>query len=443
MKTNMLTGNVWKSIFFFSIPIILESLFQQLYNTVDSILVGLFISKQALSAVGSSTGVIISLIVGLFAGLATGVTVNVSQLFGQNDEVHIKDTVNCGITIALINGVTITVIGIATAEYVLGVMHTPSDILAEALKYLRIYLLGLTPTLIYNTCAGILRAIGDSKRPLYFLVLSSVLNIALDIIFIMIFRFGVVGVAVSSVISQILGCVLICMYLNKKYNIRILLKGYIVKRILGIGLPAGLQSVMFSFTNIISQVYINKFGTDYVTAWTVYTKIGVVFFTIITAYGVAVTTFVGQNYGADRKERLWRGVKSGLCISYLSTIVISTIYLLFKRQLLMLFTRDENVLKLGAEVVKCIVPLYFTYVAMELLIGALKGLGKSFVPMCMTAFGVCFLRVVWLVFIQPKYNDFRMIVWSLPIGWIITSILIIAYYLFIKTKIRSGVKNEF
>jgi Na+-driven multidrug efflux pump len=233
------------------------------------------------------------------------------------------------------------------------------------------------------------------------------------------------------------------MYLNKKYNIGILLKGYIVKRILEIGLPAGLQSVMFSFTNIISQVYINNFGTDYVTAWTVYTKIGVVFFTIITAYGVAVTTFVGQNYGADRKERLWRGVKSGLCISYLSTIVISTIYLLFKRQLLMLFTRDENVLKLGAEVVKCIVPLYFTYVAMELLIGALKGLGKSFVPMCMTAFGVCFLRVVWLVFIQPKYNDFRMIVWSLPIGWIITSILIIAYYLFIKTKIRLGVKNEF
>ena len=443
MKSNMLAGNVWKSIFFFSIPIILESLFQQLYNTVDSILVGLFISKQALSAVGSSTGVIISLIIGLFAGLSTGVTVNVSQLFGQNDEVQIKNTVNCGITIALINGVTITVIGIAVAEYVLTAMHTPADILTQALSYLRIYLLGLAPTLIYNTCAGILRAIGDSKRPLYFLVFSSVLNIVLDIIFIVIFRFGVVGVAISSIISQILGCVLICMYINKKYDIGIQFKWDIVKRIMGIGLPAGLQSVMFSFTNIISQVYINKFGTDYVTAWTVYTKIGVVFFTIITAYGVAVTTYVGQNYGANNKERLWKGVRSGLEIAYLSTIAISVIYLLFKRQLLMLFTRDENVLKLGVEIVKCIVPLYFTYVAMELLIGALKGVGKSFIPMCMTAFGVCFLRIVWLVFVQPKYNDFRMIVWSLPIGWIITSFLIIAYYLFIKTRIRSGVKNEF
>ena len=439
-KRSMIEGSIWKSIVFFSIPIILESLFQQLYNTVDAILVGRFIGKEALSAVGSSTSVIISLLIGFFTGLATGVTVNVSQLFGSNNIDDMHKTMGTGITISAFCGIVISVIGIIFSKNVLVMMNTPPEILDTAVTYIRIYFIGLSPTLLYNTCAGILRATGDSKKPLFFLVISSMLNITLDLLFIIILKLGVSGVAIATVVSQIIGCCLIFIYLKKRFDFSFGIRKDLLKKILGIGLPAGLQSIMFSVTNIISQVNMNKFGTDYVTGWTVYTKIGIFFFTLITSYGIALMTFVGQNYGAHKIDRIHKGVKQSLIISFCTTLLINIVYLQLKEPLIRIFTNDRAVIEAGINILKCIVPLYFTYVCMEVLVGALKGMGESFMPLCITGFGVCFLRVLWLIIVVPQSQKFETIILSLPLGWAVTSVMIIVYYLYYcKRKLKTEV----
>lgn len=334
------------------------------------------------------------------------------------------------------------IIGIVLAPTVLRAMHTPADIMKNAVYYIRIYFLGIIPLLLYNMCAGILRAVGDSKKPLRYLLISSYINISLDCLFTIVFKMGVVGVAIASVISQIISAILICHYLiniNEIYKIdikRIRIDRVKIKNILRLGIPAGFQSLMFSVTNIISQSNINKFGTDSIAAWTAYTKIGSLYFMIMSGFGISVTTFVGQNYGAGNIKRLRSGVRQGVFMAICATGIISMLFSFFGKEVLILFTKDQCVLEIGNDILHFIAPLYFTYICVDLISGTLRGMGQSIGPMIVTGFGVCFLRIMWIIYAVPRWFELKTVIASLPISWSITSVLFIIYYCAFVKKLK-------
>jgi putative MATE family efflux protein len=435
-KSTFTEGVIWKKILLFFIPIVIGTFFQHLYNTIDAIIAGRYISKQALSAVGGTTGTLISLLVDFFVGVSTGATVIISQFYGGKKVEDVKKTIHTAIALALVGGAFIMFIGITLAPNVLQIMHTPDDIMNDAISYIRIYFFGIIPLFIYNICAGILRAVGDSKKPLLFLVISCFTNIILDCFFTIVLKMDVAGLAIATVLSQIISTILICHYLiksNEIYSLEIKKVRFDkekIKNILKIGIPAGFQSLMFSITNIISQSNINKFGTDSITAWTAYTKIGGLYFMIVSAFGVSITTFVGQNYGAGQKQRVRQGIRQGLIMTLISTLIVSTLFFVFGKKILFLFTKDKQVLEIGTNIVHFMAPTYFTYICVEILSGSLRGMGESLKPMCIIGFGVCFLRIVWLLFAVPVWFQVETVIASLPISWSITSLLFIFYYLF-------------
>lgn len=441
-KSNRLTeGVIWKGILIFFSSVVLGSFFQQLYNTADAIIVGQFIGKEALSAVGGLTGTLISLLVDFFSGVSTGVTVIIAQYYGAKKKEDVSQAVHTGIALAIIGGLLIMILGISLAPIALKKMGTPNDILQQSIWYIRIYFLGIIPSLIYNMGSGILRAVGNLKKPLYFLVISCTVNIILDISFVIIFNMGIFGVAIASVLAQFISAALVCRYLMKTDNLyklsinKIKLYKEKISGILIIGIPAGCQSLMYSVTNIINQANINRFGTDTIAAWTAYTKIGGLFFMVMGAFGVSITTFVGQNYGARNMVRVRKGIKQCLQMTLIITVLMSSTFYVLGKYILCLFTKDTQVIGLGVEILHFMVPTYITYIGIEIFSGALRGMGDTIKPLIITGFGVCFLRILWLLFIVPKYPDIKTVIVSLPISWLITTILFVLYFLyFIKRK---------
>lgn len=428
-------GVIWKQLLLFFFPIVLGTFFQQLYNTADAIIVGKVVGKEALAAVGGSTGTLINLLVGFFVGVASGASVIIAQLFGARRSEDVSRAVHTTIALAIVSGAFLTTVGLIFSEDILHLMGTPDEVMAYAVPYLSIYFLGMIPQLIYNIGSGILRAVGDSRRPMLFLIAAALTNIVLDIIFVLGFEMGVRGAAYATIFSQMVSAAMILFSLHHAMPVyrlhfrKIRFHGDMLRRIVTIGLPAGLQSVMYSLSNIIIQTGVNGFGTDVMAAWTAYGKIDGLFWMVISAFGVSITTFAGQNFGAHQYDRMRRSVRVCLRIAALATVMMSVVVLVIGRPMLGMFTDDAHVLEIGLSIIHLIAPMWIMYICIEILSGAMRGAGDSLVPTLMTLVGVCLMRVFWVCVIVPRFHELRVLLMSYPLTWTITSMLFIAYYL--------------
>ena len=428
-------GVIWKQLLLFFFPIVLGTFFQQLYNTADAIIVGKAVGKEALAAVGGSTGTLINLLVGFFVGLASGESVIIAQLFGARRAQDVSRAVHTTIALALSSGALLTAVGLLCAGGILELMGTPQEVMAYALPYLNIYFLGMIPQLVYNIGSGVLRAVGDSRRPMLFLICAALTNIVLDILLVLGLNLGVRGAAIATVLSQVVSAVLILVSLchaQPVYRLhfrRIRFHGDMLARIVRIGLPAGLQSVMYSLSNMIIQASVNGFGTDVMAAWTAYGKIDGLYWMMISAFGVSITTFAGQNFGARRYDRMRRSVRVCLGMAAGVTVFMTALILAVGRPMLGMFTDDAHVVEMGMSIIRLIVPTWITYLCIEILSGAMRGAGDSLMPTLMTLTGVCLMRVFWVTVVVPRMHQLPVLMLSYPITWVITSCMFIVYYL--------------
>ena len=402
-------GVIWQQLLAFFFPILFGTFFQQLYNTADAIIVGQFLGKEALAAVGGGTGTAINLLIGFFTGLAAGATVIISQHYGAKNDEKVSASIHTAIALALVGGLIISIVGYVFTKPMLELIGTPDDVLPLAVSYMQIYFLGGIPVVMYNMGAGIFRAMGDSRSPFYFLIASWLTNIVLDLLFVGVFGMNVEGAAIATVISQILSMILIFITLmRRKDSTRLRIRKIafdrtLLRQMLMIGFPAGIQSIMYTISNLIIQAAINQYGTDTAAAWAGWSKLDQIFWMFINAFSIAITTFVGQNFGAGKIDRARKGVLTVTMMAAASTLAIEAGYFLVGRYGLMLFITDSAVLEIGVSIMKYIVPWYITYIAIELLSGAIRGVGKSLIPTLISVFGICVLRVVW-IYVSPAIN---------------------------------------
>ena len=368
-------------------------------------------------------------------GLSSGATVVISQYFGGGDEEGVSRAVHTSIALSLAGGIFLTFVGIFGARWALEMMGTTADVIGGATDYMRIYFAGVIMNLLYNMSSGILRAIGDSRRPMIYLIICCLVNIVLDILFVGFMHMGVAGAAIATISSQAVSAILTMRALMRteecyKFVIKKLRVDFpLLGRILRIGFPAGIQSMMYSISNLLIQANINALGTDTMAAWTAFGKVDSIIWMVMGAFSVAVTTFVGQNWGAGKVDRVKTSIRTGMVVELLSTLIMSGVILLTGQHLIRLFTQDEGVIAISLMIMHCNVPLYVSFVPIDLLSGGMRGMGNSLAPMLIICFGVCIFRVVWLFTAVPLNNNIITIVLSYPISWILTSIVMIIYYL--------------
>lgn len=445
-------GVIWKQLLLFFFPILFGTFFQQFYSTVDTIIVGRYVGKNALAAIGV-TGPLVNLLVGFFTGLASGAGVVISQAFGGRENERVGRGVHTALALSLVMGAAFMAVGILIAPGVLTLMNTPAEVLDQSVEYIRVYFVGMIPTLVYNMGTAILRSVGDSKRPLYFLIAASLLNIVLDFLFVLGFDMGVMGAAWGTVLSQVLaaGLVVLCLVRSAESSYHfepraMRIHGDVLLAMLQVGLPAGFQSVMYTISNLIIQSAINTFGTDVIAAWTVYGKVDTIFWMSLSSMGLAITTFAGQNFGARKYDRIHRGLAVSVGMSAVITLLCSAVFLGLGRPIFLLFNDDPAVVQEGMAMLRFLVPCYFTYLVIEVVSGALRGCGDCVVPTVMTCLGVCVLRVAWVWFAVPLHDTVQMVMASYPITWTTTSVCYLVYYLrgnWLKRRIRAaGVEEE-
>ena len=426
-------GVIWKQLLMFFFPILIGIFFQQLYNTVDTVIVGRFVGKEALSSVGGSSSQIINLVIGFFTGISTGASVLVAQYYGAKDENGVYQTLHTSYAFAILGGLVFGVLGIWLAPDILRWMNTPEELMAESTQYVRIYSAGMVFVFVYNMGAAILRAVGDSKRPLYLLIICCGINIVLDFVFVLGFESGVAGVGYATLLSQAISAILVTlliMYRTKELKLelnKLCLKPDFLKKLLWIGLPTGIESAMYSISNVIIQAALNDFGVDTVAAWAAFGKIDGFFWMINNAFGTAIVTFVGQNFGAGKPERIRKAVRIWLMIAVAAAFTISGLILLNDRFLLGFFTSDSAVIDIGVRMVWSIAPYFFLFEFIEILSGALRAEGFVMVSTLMVFCGTCLFRIVWVLFIAAG-KSLEMILCCFPITWSIGAVMFIVYY---------------
>ena len=424
---NITEGVIWKQLLTFFFPILLGTFFQQMYNTVDTIIVGRFVGTQALAAVGS-TGALISLLNGFCIGLGSGATVLVSQFFGASDHQGVKKAIHTGIGLSLVLGLFISFFGLCFGPQILILMKTPEDCLEGATVYARIFFSGAIASMVYNMGAGILRAMGDSKRPMIFLVITCLANIFLDIFCVVVLKMGIAGAAVATVLSQIISAVLVMVVLMKlpeEHALRlsgVRINPILLKRILSVGVPAGLQFVTFDLANLLIQSGINSFGSATIAAFTAYAKADMLTWMLSGAFGVAITTFVGQNYGAQKYDRIYKSVRICLGMGVALIGLCSGVIIFFRHFILGIFSADPEVIRLGAWLMLWVVPFNVIFVPVEIFAGAMRGTGYSAVPTAITCVCVCIFRVLWLFTVVSRFHTLEMLMLCYPISWILADI---------------------
>lgn len=423
-------GVIWKQLLYFFFPILLGTFFQQLYNTVDTVIVGRFVGTQALAAVGS-TSAFVNLVNGFFIGLSTGATVLLSQFYGAGDKKGVEEALHTGIALSGILGLLTTLVGAGSAPWVLALTKTPENCMADALRYCRIYFAGALASMVYNMGAGILRAMGDSRRPMIYLIVACFTNIVLDLLLVVGLQMGVAGAALATVLSQVLSAVLVLITLLKRHGLRpgkLAIKGTLLLRILQVGIPAGLQFITFDLSNVLIQSGINSFGDITVAGWTAYVKTDAIVWMISGAFGVAVTTFVGQNFGAQKYARIRRSVSTCMIMSVGTQLILSALLLLFRRQILGIYTTDPAVIQAGAYVMLWIVPFNASFMPVEVFAGAMRGTGYSVMPTVITCTSVCLFRVLWVAIPVSIWHSVEMLALSYPLSWILAAtVFYIAY----------------
>ena len=433
-KNQITEGVIWKQLLIFFFPIVIGTFFQQIYNTADSIVVGRFVGKEALAAVGGSVNQIVNLVVEVFVGLTSGASVIVAQFYGAKDKKNLNKTLHTSYAFGIVTGFVVAVVGLLVTNTVLELMKTPQELMADSRLYLHIYFCSMIFNIIYNMGASILRAVGDSRRPLYVLMVTCGLNIVLDILLVVIFRLGVMGVAIATVSCQGISSILVTAMLMKEHPLFQLklreIRFYRVSlnSVLRIGIPAALEATMYTIANLIIQVFVNELGTDTVAAWGTFAKIDAVYWMVVNAFGISITTFVGQNYGAGKVKRMRKSVGICLGMSYAGAILVSGALYALAGPLYRLFTTDENVVRIGVDMMHFLLPSYFMYVVIGILSGALRGAGRALVPMLLTCGGVCLIRIVWMLGVFPGHPGINTIMLSYPVSWGITAVLFIIYY---------------
>lgn len=432
---DMTRGTPWKLITSFALPVFLSQVFQQLYNTIDSLIVGKELGTAALAAV-SSSGTLIFLMISFFIGSSMGAGIVISRYFGAKDYDKVSRAVHTNLALGITSGVILTVIGVVFTPTFLRWMDTDPEVMPEAITYFRYYFAGALAIVLYNTCKGIMNALGDSKRPLYYLIFSSVLNVVLDILFIAVFKWGVWAAAVATTISQAASAVLCLIQLFKKgtiYQIKLKQIGFdgeMLKEILRYGLPAGIQNSVIGLANVIVQSNINSFGKVATAAYGTHAKIEGFAFLPINSFAMAMTTFVGQNLGAGEHERAKRGSRFGIATAVLLAELIGLIIWLFAPTFIGLFSDDPAVIEFGTNQAR-IEALFYCLLAFSHAVAAVcRGAGKAFVPMSIMLAVWCVLRIVYIELMMHFTNEIQYIYWAYPITWGISSLIFLCYYLF-------------
>ena len=431
--SDMTEGNIWLHLIHFSVPMAIGLLFQQLYNTVDTLVVGQFVGKQAQAAVGS-TGPIINTVVGFCAGLATGASVVISQRYGAHDDEGLSKAVHTTVALTFILSLAATVIGQLIITPMLRFMQTPEDVMADSGQYLAIYFAGISGILFYNLGSGILRAVGDSRRPLFFLILSALLNTALDLLFVLAFGMKVDGVAWATVLSQILSAVLILVTLSMEkgnYGIRwrrVRMDRNSLRQILRIGLPSSIQSAITAFSNVFVQSYINYFGSACMAGYGVYGKIDAFALIPVQSISMSSTTFVGQNWGANQPGRAREGVRKATLLSILSTVVLGLLVFVFARPLMNLFSPEEDVIEYGIRFIHIVTPFYVAICFNQIYAGALRGVGDATMPTVIMLISFVAFRQIYLAVTKALGAGFVAVALAYPVGWILCSTLLIIRY---------------
>lgn len=431
--TDMTQGSISRLLFAFAVPLMLGNLFQQLYNTVDSLIVGNFVSKQALAAVGC-TGPIINTLIGLFSGLATGASVVISQYYGARDNEKLGEAVHTTVMITLVTCVVLTIVGVWATPLMLELMDTPADVIGEAELYLRIYFGGVAGLLLYNIGSGILRAVGDSTRPLYFLIFSAVMNTVLDLFFVAVLKQGIAGAAIATIISQFVSAILVMLLLMRsKEPYRLVVsqlrmhKG-MLRRICNIGIPSSLQMGITAFSNIFVMGYINHFESSCMAGWTAYNKLDALAMLPMQSLSLALTTFVGQNLGAGELKRAKAGPRYGLIMGFTVMIIILVPMMIFAPQLTALFNDDKEVIEFGTLFVRLCSPFYVAFVINQVYSGALRGAGDAKNTMFIMLFSFVVFRQIYLFIVSRLGATAGVIALGYPMGWMMCSALLLIYY---------------
>lgn len=432
-KTTIMTeGSIWKKLLMYSIPLILGNLFQQLYNTVDSIIVGNYIGSEALAAVGSS-GSIINLLIGFCVGASAGAGVVIAQFFGAQDKEGVRKAVHTTLAIAIAAGVVMTVVGILLVPFLLRAMGTPEEVFGQAVTYLQVYFGGIFFSVIYNMSAGILNAVGNSRRSLIYLMIAAVSNIFLDLLLVVVLKMGIVGAALATDISQLLSCIFILLFLTRSQEIyRVCLREIrfyerMPSKIIKIGLPTGIQHVVISFSNVLVQSSVNSFGAAAMAGFAAYIKIDGFNILPVMSFSTAATTFTGQNIGAGKYDRVKSGMYVSLAMGIIYTIATGILLLIFAPQVIGVFTDNQEVVTYGVYIMKFFCPFYWSLAILHVLSGTIRGTGHTLEPMLVILFSLCVFRVIWITAALSIAHQFSYVMVVYPLSWMVGMILILLY----------------
>lgn len=431
---DLTSGTVWKRLLLFFLPIAAGTCIQQLYNAVDGLIVGRFVGTVALAAVGGSSSQVINVLIGFFVAVTAGASVVIAQIYGAGRTEDVRIAAGNAIAVFALLGFLLMALGLVASPAMLRLMQTPEDTLPASILYLRIYFLGVPFILVLNMESNMLRSVGDSFSPFLFMVVGCISNIILDVVFVVFFHWGVAGVAIATVAAQIINMLLLTRRLirtDEPYRLsfrELKLKGVYLSNMFRLGIPAGLQNTMYGVANMVIQVGVNSLGTVVVASWAMTAKVDGVFWAVSNALGAAITSFVGQNLGAKRMDRVQLCVRQGLILAFSITIGLSGLIMLAAKPLLHLLTKDPAVISTTWEMLLYFVPFYFTWTLIEVLSAVLRGSGDAVRPVVIIAFGICLFRILWICTVFRWFHTVPVLCLTYVASWTLTSIMILIYF---------------
>ncbi len=433
-RRDLTTGAVWKKLLIFFLPIAAGTCIQQLYNAVDGMIVGRFVGTAALAAVGGSAAQIINLLIGFFISVTTGASVLIAQIYGAGRKDDVNRASGSAITLCILMGLALTAFGLAASPWLLRLLQTPDDTLAGSVLYLRIYFIGVPSILVLNMESNMLRAVGDSFSPFLYMVAGCICNIVLDVLFVVAFHWGIAGVAVATVLSQVLNMALLSIKLfSRKGEYAMSMRDLGMKRqyisgMLKIGIPAGFQASMFSLSNMVIQIGVNTLGTVVVASWAMTSKVDGIYWAVSHALGAAITSFIGQNIGAGDFDRVKQCVRQGMILSTGITVFLSTLLMLLGRPFLRILTPDPQVIDMTYTMMRYFVPYYFTWTLIEVISAVLRGAGDAVRPVIIIGLGICLFRIIWIATVFTAYHTVLVLCLSYVTSWVITGVTLLLYF---------------
>ena len=443
----MCNGSIMDKLVSFALPLMLSGILQLMFNAVDIIVVGRFSGSEALAAVGSTTA-LLNVFTNRFIGISLGANVLAARCFAAGRKEEMSETVHTSITLALISGILMAFVGLVFSKGALELMGTPEDVIGLSTLYMRIYFMGMPFFMLYNYGAAILRAVGDTKRPLYFLIIAGVINAGLNMVLVIVFGLGVAGVGIATVFSQMVSCVLVLTCLCRtegSYKLsfsKLSMKGYYLKQIFQVGIPAGIQSTVINFSNVLLQSSVNSFGSIAMAGYTAANNIFGFLYVTVNAVTQACMSFTSQNYGVGKWKRMDRVLIDCLILSFVAMMILGNSAYFFGPKLLTIYTSNSKVIQCGMEILLYTTVTYFLCGFMDLFPGALRGMGRSGVPMILSIIGTVGTRIVWIFWIFPNHRSLDILFISYPASWIITIVLQVICYYFVRKQLYAKMRAE-